>query len=166
MKFTQFKSVATALAATSCLVACGGGGPVAAVPVPAVPVVVATAPNVLTVTAASTASRNGAYTVKGGRFSGNPPNPTDFGFNGNTADGKFETEVAVTATNAIRYAQIWYYDANNVISFFGCGGNRATACSAVTFDAATQTATLNNANWTKDGGTETLTVNGSIVIPK
>ncbi len=171
MKLSAYKFFATAVVTTSCLVACGGGNdpvtPPVVAPAVVVPVVVAvTGANVLTVTAATTASRNGAYTVKGGRFAGNPPNPTDFGFIGNTVDGKFETEVAVTAANAVRYAQIWYYDANNVISFFGCGGNRATACTAVTFDAATQTATITNANWTKDGGTETLTVNGSIVIPK
>ena len=139
--------------------------PLGAQPPPAtVPVV--TASNVLTVSAATTASRNGAYAIKAGRFANFPPNLTDFGFNGNTADGKFEAEVAVTATNTIRNAQIWYYDAGNVISFFGCGGNRATACTAVTFDAATQTVTITNANWVKAGGIETLTVNGSIVIPK
>ena len=165
MKLSAYKFLTTAIATASCLVACGGGDPVAVAPV--VPVVIpATTANVLTVTAATTSSRNGAYTVKGGRFAGNPPNATDFGFNGNTADGKFETEFSVTTANTIRYASVWYYDANNVISFFGCGGNRPNACTPITFDAATQTATFTNANWTKDGGTETLTVNGSIVVPK
>ena len=164
MKRNFFPVLALAVVATSTLVACGGGGSVAAPQ--AVAATVTAGANVLTVTAASNAARNGAYTVKGGRFAGNPPNATDFGFNGNTADGKFETEFSVTTANTIRYASVWYYDANNVISFFGCGGNRPNACTPITFDAATQTATFTNANWTKDGGTETLTVNGSIVVPK
>ena len=165
MKLTPYKFLVTSLAAASCLVACGGGDPVtpaAVVPVP----VAATGANVLTVTAATTASRNGAYTIQGGRFAGNPPNATDFGFNGNTADTKFEAEFSVTTANTIRYATVWYYDAPGVISYFGCGGNRPNACTPIAFDAATQTATITNANWTKDFGTETLTVNGSIVVPK
>lgn len=172
MKLNFFKFLTSTFVAASFLSACGGGGgpvtPAAAVPAVVVPlaVPVVTASNVLTVSGATTASRNGAYTIKGGRYTNFPPNLTDFGFNGNTADTKFETEVAVTSANAIRNAAIWYYDANNAISFFGCGGNRATACTAVTFDAATQTITITNANWVKDGGTETLTVNGTIVIPK
>ena len=122
--------------------------------------------NVLTVSAASKSSRNGAYTISGGRFAGSPPNATDFGFNGNTVNGLFEAEVAVTVGGVIRYATIWYFDGNNVISFFGCGGTNATACTGVSFDSAGQKVTISNAHWTLTGGSETLTVNGTIVIPK
>ncbi len=171
MKLSAYKFFATGVVTTSCLVACGGGNdpvtPPVVAPAVVVPVVVAvTGANVLTVTAATTASRNGVYTIKGARYTNNPLNLTDIGFNGNTTDGKLEADFAVTTAGVVRDFSIFYFDANNVISFFGCGGGRATACTAVTFDAATQTATITNANWTKDGGTETLTVNGSIVIPK
>lgn len=64
--------------------------------------------NGLIVTAASNSCRNGAYTISGGRFAGSPPNPTDFGFNGNTENGLLEAEVAVTSGGVIRYAMIWY----------------------------------------------------------
>ena len=82
-----------------------------------------------TVSAATKSSRNGTYTVIGSRYSNNPPNLTDFGFTGNTKDGNFEADVSITAAGAIRSATVWYYDANNVISFFGCGGTSAVTCS-------------------------------------
>ena len=122
--------------------------------------------NVLTVSAASKSSRNGAYTISGARFAGSAPNPTDFGFNGNTLNGLFETDVVVTTGGVIRYATIWYFDGNNVISFFGCGGSNATACTGVSFDSTGQKVTISDAHWTLTGGSETLTVNGTIVIPK
>lgn len=129
--------------------------------------------NVLTVSAATKTSRNGAYAITGGRYTNNPPNLTDFGFTGNTKDGNFEMDVSVTAAGVIRSATIWYYeDANHVISFFGCGGTSAVTCSAVSFDAATQKVSINNAQWSlfpaagavAVAGAETLTVNGTIVI--
>ena len=130
--------------------------------------------NVLTVSDATKSSRNGAYAVIGGRYTNNPPNLTDFGFTGNTKDEKFETDVSLTSAGAIRSATIWYFDANNVISFFGCGGTRAVTCTGVSFDPSSQKVRISNVKWSLVPGfgsaavfsNETVTVNGTIAIGK
>ena len=127
----------------------------------------------LTVAAASKTSRNGVYAVVGGLFT----DGTDFGFNGNTSNGLFETEVSLTAGGSVKQAHVWYFDGNNVIKFFGCD-NKAVTCSGISYSAALKQITLSNVAWPEVttsfgkasdvivGGGETLTVNGTLSVAK
>ncbi len=167
MKLSVHRLVPAAFLSLSFLCACGGGsGPVTpAAVVPAVVVPVVTVPNVLTISAATNASRNGAYTLPVTRFTNNLAAGVAFGFTGLSTDGKLGTEMAVSTANTVRDAFLIFSGANNAVTFFGCSATPATPCNGLTFDAAAQTITFSNVSW-KDSGTETFTVNGTIAVPR
>lgn len=156
---TQHLLAAGALALT----ACGGGGGAAP------------AAGTLTVSVASNAARNGSYTPAGARFTS--ATSTDFGFNGQTADGKFEVEVVVSAGGVIQRAHIWFFDGGTP-RFFGCDGGRSIACTGVGWEPLLRQVLFNstvqfaevNANLAGTGpdvpigGGETFKVLGSLDV--
>ena len=164
---TRHLLAASALALT----ACGGGGGAA----PAAVTAAAAAAGTLTVSVASNAARNGSYTPAGARFTSTTS--TDFGFNGSTADGKFEVEVVVSAGGVIQRAHIWFFDSGTP-RFFGCDGGRSIACTGVgwepllkqvLFNSTVQFAEVNAnlAGTAPDvliGGGETFKVLGSLDV--
>ena len=155
----------TTCALAAALSACGGGDDAAAS-------AATTTPGALTISAASNASRNGSYTPTGGVFTSG----ADSGFNGATADGKFEMEVLWASNATIKRAAVWFFNNANTpsatISFFGCNG-ATIACTGVSYDPASKQVVFNkvafaqvsdggSATSTKVAGGETLTVDGSI----
>jgi hypothetical protein len=76
------------------------------------------------VVAVVAAARNGSYTVPGAKFTSG----TDVGYNGQTADGKFEVEAVVSATGVVKRAHVWFFDAGGAIKYFGCDGAQAVPC--------------------------------------
>jgi hypothetical protein len=95
--------------------------------------------NTLTVTAASNSARNGNFIVSGAQFAGTG---TDFGFTGQTSDGKFEGEVLLSASGAVKQAHLWYYLDGGVIKFFGCD-NADVKCLAISYNATTKIINFN-----------------------
>jgi hypothetical protein len=95
--------------------------------------------NTLTVIGASNSARNGSYIVSGAQF---PGTGTDFGFNGHTSDGKFEGEVLLSASGAVKQAHLWYSLSGDVIKFFGCD-NADVKCLAISYNATTKIITFN-----------------------
>ena len=121
-------------------------------------------PGTLTVTNASSSSRNGSYVVSGALFT----NADSSGFNGNTHDGLFETESAWgNGDHKVIKAAVWYFDGPNggaPIVFFACDSGRNKPCSGVTFDPVSSILTFINAVLPETGGTGMVTVNGSVVV--
>jgi hypothetical protein len=129
----------------------------------------------LTVSAASNPARNGSYNPAGARFA--VTGSTDFGFNGQTADGKFEVEVVVTAGGTIKRAHIWFFDSGTP-KFFGCDGGKAIACTGIGWEPLLKQVLFNStvqlAEVTPDltgvqadvlvGGGETMKVLGSLEV--
>jgi hypothetical protein len=125
----------------------------------------------LTVSNASLASRNGNYAPTGASF--NTSGVT--GFNGSTADNKFEMEVVWASNATIKRAHIWFSDGvGNNLKFFGCDGS-AIPCTGVAYEPLLKQVWLTNVAWKEvnaslDGSAadtvvasgETLTVNGKL----
>ena len=153
-----------ACAFAAALSACGGGDD-------ATPAAAATTPGTLTVSAASKASRNGSYTPTGAVFASG----ADSGFNGQTADGKFELEVVWAANGTVKKAHVWFNNTpgtTNINSFFGCDG-AAIACNGVSYEPASKQVIFTKAalvevadpfsgGGAKLAGGETLTLDGSV----
>jgi hypothetical protein len=128
----------------------------------------------MVVSGASNAARNGSYVVAGAKFTSG----TDFGFNGQTADGKFEMEVVLSSGFVVQRAHVWFFDANNVIKTFGCDGGKAIACTGIGWEPLLKQVLFNNnarlaevnadlTGRTPDSlvpGGETLTAVGSVEI--
>ena len=133
-----FRCAALAALAAAVLAACGGGDSAPAATTTTT-TTATTSPNTLTVIAASNSARNGSYIVSGARFDGTG---TDFGFNGSTSDGKFEGEVLLSASGAVKQAHLWYFLAGSVIKFFGCD-NADVRCAAISYDATAKIINFN-----------------------
>lgn len=125
----------------------------------------------LTVSNASLASRNGNYAPTGGLFTGTG----ETGFNGSTADNKFEMEVVWASNATIKRAHIWFSDGvGNNTKFFGCDGG-AIPCTGVVYEPLMKQVWLTKVAWkevnpslngagadTLVSGGETLTVDATL----
>ena len=159
--FVVHAFAASALAAV--LSACGGGDDATST--------AATTPGTLTISAASNASRNGSYKPTGAVFTSG----ADSGFNGNTADGKFEMEVLWSASATIKRAAVWFFmnagTPSATITFFGCNGG-TIPCTGVRYDPASKQVVFNKVAFvevsdgltasTRTAGGETLSIDGSV----
>jgi hypothetical protein len=124
----------------------------------------------LVVSAATVSARNGSYKVDGGRFA----DGTNFGVNGSTTDGNFEAEAKVASNGSVIYAQVWYFVGSKII-FFGCGSS-GVACTGVSYEPVGGQVMISNATWFSSStgqiassltsGGESITISGSLVIPK
>jgi hypothetical protein len=130
-------------------------------------------PGTLTASAASVGTRNGSYTITGATFTSG----SDSGFNGNTADSKFELEVVWASNATIKRAHVWFYGASSSITYFGCDGG-GIACTGVSYEPLLKQVKFTNVAWhevTPDltGASpdalvpsgETLTLNGTLSAP-
>jgi len=94
----------------------------------------------LIVSNATVASLDGTYDIQVARATV----PSGLAFNGNF-DGKIELEIATDTSGVVKVAHVWSYTGTgmNVApdKFYGCDG-KATACTGVTVDVATNVITL------------------------
>ena len=99
----------------------------------------------LTISNATVTSLNGTYDIQVSRLT----NPGGLAFNGNF-DGKIEIEIDTDTSGVVKTAHVWNYMGTgmNVApdKFYGCDG-KATACTGVTVDVATNVITIGSVTW-------------------
>ena len=130
----------------------------------------------VTVSAASNTLRNGTFSPAGAKFTNTVSG--DFGFNGQTTDGKFEIEIVASSGGTIKRAHLWFFDSGGP-KFFGCGGTVVPCSSKVGYEPLLKQFLLSGVNWaevnasldgsgndTLVGAGETLTVTGTLDVSK
>jgi hypothetical protein len=117
----------------------------------------------LTISKATVASLDGTYDIQVARIDV----AGGLAFNGNF-DGKIEIEIDTDTSGAVKAAHIWSYTGTGTTAapdkFYGCDG-KATACTGVTVDVATNLITLAGPTWPE---TESPTFDGTkpdVLVP-
>jgi hypothetical protein len=99
----------------------------------------------LIISNATVATLDGTYDIQVTRVTV----PAGLAFNGNF-DGKIEIEIDTDTAGAVKAAHVWNYAGSGMTlapdKFYGCDG-KATACTGVTVDVATNVITLGGVTW-------------------
>lgn len=155
-----------ALLCSSCVLACtssssdsspadaGAAASDAAAPQDAGPSPDPTASTGFRVTAATNASLVGAYAlrldafVNGASTAYNGSFPED-ALTGASGKARIEMEVVTDASNAVKRAHFWSYDAtgSSPDKFYGCDGTASLPCAGVTVDAAKKVVSFATVTW-------------------
>ncbi len=103
----------------------------------------------LVVTNATNPARNGTYAPDTALGS---PSGSDSNITGNTKDGKFELNIRLASNGALKGAAFWYFDANNVITFFSCNTTTIPCPSTISYEPLGKLILLSKAELSQTNG--------------